>query len=240
MIFMYIVKFFFFLITFVLVFLSNSVFSENIDDKVKEFILKNPEVIIQSLQNYEKQLESKKNNENKEIIKNNYNEIFNSRNNLYDGNYSSKKVIVEFFDYNCSYCKRAHNDIKALLEKKKGFKVIYKNFPILSDFSIELAKYAIIISEIDHKKFLKFHNELLNSKGLIKKKKLLEILKKIDVDEQFLTQKLNDPIIEKKLELDINLAKKLNLRGTPAFVIGKEIIFGYINLEEMNVKLDQQ
>ena len=80
----------------------------------------------------------------------------------------------------------------------------------------------------------------MNSKGLIKKKKLLEIFKKIDVDEQFLTKKLNDPIIEEKLELDINLAKKLNLRGTPAFVIDEEIIFGYINMEEMNVKLDQQ
>ena len=230
----------FFFMTIALTSLSNTVLSDDTNEKIKEYILRNPEVIIKSLQNYEKRLESEKNIKNKKIIKDNYSEIFYSKNNLYDGDYSSKKVIVEFFDYNCSYCKRVHNDIASLLDKQKNLKVIYKNFPILSENSVQLAKYAIIISEIDHGKFLKFHHELLNLKGLIKTDKLLEILKKIDVDEQLLKQKLNDPLIEKKLESDINLAKKLRLRGTPAFVIGEEIIFGYISTEEMSDKLYQQ
>ncbi len=215
-----------------------SVFSNEIDEKVKQFILKNPKVIIESLQNYEKQLELERSKDNKNKIFENKKKIFELNNNLYEGNPNSKKKIVEFLDYNCSYCKKVHMDIKKLLNESNDFQVIYKNFPILSDNSVVLAKYAIVISEIDHKKFLQFHNEILATKGIVKGANLDKILKKINLKKENLVQRLNEASIEKKLQLDIELAQKLGLRGTPAFIINDEIVFGYIELEEMKAKLN--
>ena len=102
-----------------------SVFSNEIDEKVKQFILKNPKVIIESLQNYEKQLELERSKDNKNKIFENK-KIFELNNNLYEGNPNSKKKIVEFLDYNCSYCKKVHMDIKKLLNESNDFQVIYK------------------------------------------------------------------------------------------------------------------
>ena len=226
-----------FLILFIIDF---PVFSNEIDEKVRQFILKNPKVIIESLQNYEKQLELERSKDNKNKIFENKKKLFESNNNLYEGNPNSKKKIVEFLDYNCSYCKKVHMDIKKLLGESKDFQVIYKNFPILSDNSVVLAKYAIVISEIDHKKFVQFHNEILATKGIVKDPDLDKILKKINLKKENLVQRLNEASIEKKLQSDIELAQKLGLRGTPAFIINDEILFGYIELEEMKAKLNQQ
>ena len=225
---------------FILFIFDLSVFSNEIDEKVKQFILKNPKVIIESLQNYEKQLELERSNDNKNKIFENKKKIFESNNNLFEGNPYSKKKIVEFLDYNCSYCKKVHMDIKKLLSESKDFQVIYKNFPILSDNSVVLAKYAIVISEIDHKKFLEFHNEILAIKGTVKDADLNRILKKINLKKESLVKSLNEASIENKLQSDIELAQKLGLRGTPAFIINDEILFGYIELEEMKAKLNQQ
>ena len=162
------------------------------------------------------------------------------RNSLIEGNVNSNKTIVEFFDYNCSYCKRAHLDIKKILNESDDYKIIYKNFPILSENSIKLAKYAIAISEIDNKKFVKFHNYVLKIKGQINDATLSSLINELELDESQIKESINNENINKKIKEDYDLANNLGLRGTPAFIIGDEIIFGYINYDEMLAKLNQQ
>ncbi len=214
--------------------------ANELDEKIKEYILQNPEIIIQSLQNYENKKELEKKSQNKDLIKKLKDKIFSSNIMLYEGNISGSDTIVEFFDYNCSYCKRAHQDLKKVIEKNNKVKIIYKNFPILSENSVKLAKYAIAISEINNKKFKQFHNLIINHKGRINENHLNEILKKIQVSEAKVIEKINGSEINNKLEKDIELANELGLRGTPAFIIGNEIIFGYLNYQEMIAKINQQ
>ncbi len=214
--------------------------ADEFQEKVKNYILQNPEIIIQSLQNFENKKELEKKSQNKELIKKLNNEIFLSNIMLYEGNISGSEVIVEFFDYNCSYCKKAHKDIQKVIDKNKNAKVIYKNFPILSEDSVKLAKYAIVISEINHNKFIEFHNSIINHKGRIEDNHLREILKKIKIPESKIIKRINNKEIQDKLEKDVKLANQLGLRGTPAFIIGNEIIFGYLNHKEMIAKIDQQ
>ena len=214
--------------------------ANELDEKIKEYILQNPEIIIQSLQNYENKKELEKKSQNKDLIKKLKDKIFSSNIMLYEGNISGSDTIVEFFDYNCSYCKRAHQDLKKVIEKNNKVKIIYKNFPILSENSVKLAKYAIAISEINNEKFKQFHNLVINHKGRINENHLNEILKKIQVSEAKVIEKINGSEINNKLEKDIELANELGLRGTPAFIIGNEIIFGYLNYQEMIAKINQQ
>ena len=224
------------LLTFVLV--NKYSFSDEIDQKIKDFILKNPEIIIESLNNLEKQKETEKRLQNKKKIEELGELIFDSNSFTYQGDSSSNKVIVEFFDYNCSYCKRAHKDIKTVLKKFPNAKIIYKNFPILSESSVILAKYAIILSRMDNKKFLKFHDFIISLKGRVNDKHLNEIFNELNIIKREIDAKLNDKQVIEILEKDIGLAQELGLRGTPAFIIKDEIIFGYISSEDILSKLN--
>tara|TARA_B100001248_G_scaffold176122_1_gene133717 strand:- start:211 stop:921 length:711 start_codon:yes stop_codon:yes gene_type:complete len=213
--------------------------SNDIDEKIKDFILKNPEIIIESLQKFEVKKENEKKIENKNKITTLSKQIYNSES-LFEGNELSNKIIVEFFDYNCSYCRRAHQDLKKIISEDKNIKVIYKNYPILSENSVKLAKYALMISEIDKKKFIKFHNLILTNKGMINDDILISILKKLNIDKNYLESNINDDKINQKLKNDIDLARNLGLRGTPAFIISDEIFFGYIDKDDMVSVLNQQ
>jgi protein-disulfide isomerase len=124
------------------------------------------------------------------------------------------------------------------LSKSDDLKIIYKNFPILSEDSVKLAKYAIILSEIDNKKFIDFHNFVISNKGQLKDKDLDKLFMKLNVVRDEVDKKLNDSSVLKILKNDIQLAQNLGLRGTPAFIINNEIIFGYINYEDMLSKLN--
>jgi len=212
-------------------------FAENLDEKIEKFILDNPEVILKSLENYEKKKESDLRSENKEKINKKKKLIFNSDNGLYMGNPNAEKIIVEFFDYNCSYCKKAHKDIKRLLKNYKNFKVVYKNFPILSEKSFELAVFSLVIAEKDQRKFETFHNMLMNVKGLLSDDKLRNILDELGFNYDELKKTVDDQSIRKKIKEDFDLAEYLGLKGTPAFILDDEIIFGYVGFEELSSKL---
>tara|TARA_Y100000022_G_scaffold189616_1_gene189052 strand:+ start:44 stop:736 length:693 start_codon:yes stop_codon:yes gene_type:complete len=222
-----------YLILVLVTFFGFSVFSENVDEKIKKFILDNPEIILQSLENFEKKKIAEKKRLNNQIIADNKKLIFNSKNGMYSGNLESKNVIIEFFDYNCSYCKKAHKDILKIEENQKNVKVIYKNFPILSESSKKLAEIALLIAKESNEKFNKFHNLIMNKRGLVNKDQLKDILVGLGIDQDKLESNLNSEYIKNQLLKDRELAEKLALRGTPAFIVNDKLFFGYIGYDEL-------
>ena len=222
-----------YLILILVTFYGLNVFSENVDEKIKKFILDNPEIILQSLENFEKKKIAEKKRLNNQIIADNKKLIFNSKNGMYSGNLESKNVIIEFFDYNCSYCKKAHKDILKIEENQKNVKVIYKNFPILSESSKKLAEIALLIAKESNEKFNKFHNFIMNKRGLVNKDQLKDILDGLGIDQDKLESNLNSEYIKNQLLKDLELAEKLALRGTPAFIVNDKLFFGYIGYDEL-------
>ena len=221
----------------IFVFFSLNAFSQELEEKIEKFLLENPEVILKSLQNFEEKKAKEQEVTNEKIINENLSSLEDSSNGLYDGNINSKKIIVKFFDFNCSYCKKAHTDIQKLL-KKEDVKVVYKNFPILSDNSVFLAKLGIFIAEKGADSFNSFYKMINENKGRVSKAKLLEITKKLGVNLDELNNEKVNVRLEKKLKTDIDLANKLGLRGTPAFVVGNQIIFGYVPADELLNKIN--
>ena len=210
-----------------------NVSSENLDEKIEKFLLNNPEIILQSLENYEKKLIAEKEKSSNQIIADNRKQIVNTSNGMYSGNLESKNVIIEFFDYNCSYCKKAHQDILKIEKNKKNVKVIYKNFPILSENSKKLAEIALFIAKDNNEKFIKFHNLIMSKKGLLNKNQLKDILDDLGYDQGKLKKNLNSEYIKSQLLKDRELAEKLSLRGTPAFIVNDKLFFGYIGYDEL-------
>ncbi len=222
-----------YLIFILVVLFSLNVSTENLDEKIEKFLLNNPEIILQSLENYEKKQIAEKEKSNNQIIADNRKQILNTSNGMYSGNLESKNVIIEFFDYNCSYCKKAHQDILKIEQNKKNVKVIYKNFPILSENSKKLAEIALFIAKDNNEKFVKFHNLVMSRKGLIDKNQLKDMLGDIGYDQDKLKNNLNSEYIKNQLLKDRELAEKLSLRGTPAFIVNDKLFFGYIGYDEL-------
>ena len=222
-----------FILTLITMLQLNTVSADEMEEKMKQFILENPEIILKSLENYEAQLEKKQNLESKKKIIKYKNDILDSSNGLYSGNIESQTSIVKFSDYNCSYCKKAHQDIEKIKKKFPNVKIIYKNFPILSPLSEKLARISYLIAENDNEKFNIFHHSILSNKGPPNDKKVSNILEGLgydleDIEKELMTEKINNV-----LNKDVKLANNLELRGTPVFIIKNEIFFGYIGYDAM-------
>ena len=226
-----------FILFFIYTLYANFSISQSFEEKIERYLLNNPEIILKSLKNYEEKIEKQQLKDDLKKIKSNLDSLNDISNGMYAGNKNSQKVIIKFFDFNCSYCKKAYPDMEKIV-RKADIKVIYKNFPILSENSVYLAKVAILIAEQGVQKFNKFYKFINETKGRISEEKLMKIVNELKINLNDLKNEDINQRIEKKLKKDIDLANKLGLRGTPAFVVGEEIIFGYISSDELMKKIN--
>lgn len=222
---------------FVYIFISfpGTVFSheKNFNEKIESFLLNNPKVILKSLENLEIREAKNKEDEIKKTLVKNMPNIIKPYANTFSGNENSKKIIVEFLDYNCGYCKKAHQEVRELLNDLSDLKVVYINLPILSDRSKELAKLSMAVSETNMKNFNEFHNFLLNSKRIPNDDQIKNFLSNIKLDYKQVKIASDSKKINKTLENDFILARELGIQGTPAFIINNEIIPGYVGKKIM-------
>ena len=206
---------------------------KNFNEKIESFLLNNPKVILKSLENLEtREAKNKEDEINKRLVKNMPN-IIKPYANTFSGNENSKKIIVEFLDYNCGYCKKAHQEVRELLNDLSDLKVVYINLPILSDRSKELAKLSMAVSETNMKNFNEFHNFLLNSKRIPNDDQIEDFLSDIKLNYKQIKIASDSKKINKTLENDFKLARELGIQGTPAFIINNEIIPGYVGKKIM-------
>ena len=146
---------------------------------------------------------------------------------MYSGNYNSSQKIVVFFDYNCGYCKKAYSEIKDIL-KKSDFMVIYRQLPLLSDESMELAKLSISMALNYEEKFLKFHEFLYFESPGLEEEELRLFFDREKIDYVKVKNYSNNTKINEIINSDIQLAKKLKISGTPAFIIQNDVITGWM------------
>lgn len=208
---------------------------EEISKLIHDYIMENPSVVMDALtahQQNEREGELKK-----------FGQIFAEKKDTilnggspFAGNPEGDVTIVEFFDYSCGYCKRAVDDITGILEKDKNVKIIFKDFPILSEASNLAAKWALAA----HKqgKYFDFHVALMKHKGTYDDAALGEIAKSLGLDADQLRKDAQDPEIAGMLEADRQLAQDLGIRGTPGFIIGDTLSPGYIGLDAMLQMVD--
>ena len=242
-----------YLITFFLFFLSHQVLHSNevslsskeklevneLNLLIKEYILNNPEIIIEAIEIYQNKQNFKKIEKEKKLIKSLSSEILDDKNSYQYGDKNSKTTIVEFIDYNCGYCKRNHNIIMKFLKKNDDVRYIVKELPILGERSILASKFAVLIYLKDGPEvYQKFFNFLMTHKNQLNFQILKSFASKAgskieDFDNQINIKKVNSVIAK-----NLSLAEKLSINGTPTFIIGNSIIKGFISLEELQEIID--
>ena len=155
------------------------------------------------------------------------------------GNPQGDVTFVEFFDYNCGYCKRALNDMVEIMGKDPKLKVVLKEFPVLGPGSVEAAQVAVAVRMQDKtgKKYLEFHQKLLGGRGQVDKAKALAAAKEIGLDMARLDKDLKSDEIGKTLEESMKLAEALGLNGTPSYVIGNDVVIGAVGQAQLSQKI---
>ena len=196
-----------------------------IEKIIREFLLKNPELLVEMSALLEERQQKQKN----ELFISNLSSI---RDKLTDsnspvlGNPESNNVIVEFSDYNCPYCRRMGPIVKEALQENKDLKVILREFPVLGEDSLTASK-AALASKYQNK-YEEFHFSLINNEGRINEKVVFKIANKIGLDIQKLKKDMQRPEITAAIQQNMEMAQRLGINGTPAFIAGNKLVPGAI------------
>ena len=209
----------------------------DIETIVKNYLVAHPEVIEEAINELSKRQAAADEVKHEAVIAQNAKEIFNSPRGVVLGNKNGDVTFVEFFDYNCGYCKRAMGDMLTLLKTDPKLKVVLKEFPVLSAGSVEAAKVAIAARMQDPTKYLDFHTRLLGGRGPADKARAMQAAKDAGYDTARIEKDLNSPEIKATIEENLKLAEEMGLNGTPSYVIGKQIVVGAVGLDGLREKI---
>ena len=173
-------------------------------------------------------------------VKDNAETIFNSPRQVTVGNPQGDVTFVEFFDYNCGYCKRAMVDMMELMKHDPKLKVVLKEFPVLGPASVEVARVAVAVRMQDKtgKKYLDFHQKLLSGRGQVDKARAIAAAKEAGLDVARIERDIDSDEVRLTLEESLKLAEKLGLNGTPSYVIGPHVVVGAVGLEQLKEKVN--
>jgi protein-disulfide isomerase len=174
----------------------------------------------------------------KDAVKAHAQELFNSPDEVVLGNPKGNVTFVEFFDYNCGYCKHAMGDMLTLLKDDPKLKVVLKEFPVLGPGSVEAARVAVAVRMQAPGKYLEFHTKLLGGRGHADGASALAVAKEIGLNMTQLQKDMKSPEVEKTLKQDFGLAEALGLNGTPSYVIGDNVVVGAIGLQGLQERIN--
>src|ERR1700751_2557172 len=209
----------------------------DIENIIKSYLLAHPEVLEDAMNELSKRQAAAEEKKHQEAIAKNAEEIFNSPRGGGLGNKDGDVTFGEFFDYNCGYCKRAMADMLDLLKNDSKLKVVLKEFPVLSEGSIEAAKAAVAVRMQDPKKYLDFHTKLLGGRGPADKARAMAAAKDAGYDTARIEKDMPSPEVKATIEENMKLAEDMGLNGTPSYGIGKQIVIGAVGLEGLKEKI---
>ncbi|HET7848020.1 MAG TPA: DsbA family protein [Pseudolabrys sp.] len=208
-----------------------------IESIVREYLISHPEVLQEAMVELEKRQTAAAAAKHQAAVKEHAKALFSSPRQVVLGNPKGNVTFVEFFDYNCGYCKHAMADMLDLLQTDPNLKVVLKEFPVLGPGSVEAAQVAVAVRMQAPDKYLEFHKKLLGGRGAADKARALAVAKDVGLDMAQLEKDMKSPEVKKTLEEDFKLADALGLNGTPSYVIGKDVVVGAVGLAALKEKI---
>src|SRR5499427_3531803 len=207
---------------------------------IKDYIVSHPEVLQEAIAELDKRQAAADLEKAKTAVADNAETLFNSNRHVVLGNPKGDVTLVEFFDYNCGFCKRALPDMIELLKDDAKLKVVLKEFPVLGPGSVEAAKVAVAVRMQDKtgKKYFDFHQKLLGgSRGPVDKARALAVAKEVGMDMARIDKDLASDEVKVSIEESLKLAESLGLNGTPSYIIGSDVVIGAVGLDALRSKV---
>jgi protein-disulfide isomerase len=195
---------------------------------IKDYLINNPEVMVEVTKELERRQAVQQAAEHERLIGENKARIFTASADFVLGNPKGDVTVVEFFDYNCGWCKRALDDLVNLTKSDSKVRVVMKEFPIFGEASVMAAKAAMAANK--QGKYWEFHSALMREKQ-VTQQNLFQIAEKVGLNIARLKADMTDPKFEAALKENGQLAQALNIEGTPGFVIDSRVNVGYLPVD---------
>lgn len=205
---------------------------------VKDYLIANPEVLREALGELDRRQKAEEAAARQKILGDANSPLYASAHQAVYGNPQGKTTIVEFFDYNCGYCKRAVDDLARLVKENPDLKVILKEFPVLGAPSVEAAKVASAARTQLGARYWDYHVKLMSARGQIGKAQALAAAKDLGVDIARVEKEAEGADVHNGLNEAMMLADALNLNGTPVYVMADDVIVGAVGYDALKGKLD--
>jgi protein-disulfide isomerase len=204
---------------------------------VRDYLKQHPEVIVEALKAYQAQQDAKKAGALKATIASLKSELLSDPATPVGGNPAGDVAIVEFFDYRCPYCKAMAPDLAKALADDGKVRLVYKEFPILSPTSVVAAK-AALAARLQNK-YVAFHDRLMSLKGTLDESQIYSLAADAGLDVARLKADMAKPEIAEAIARNYKLADKLDIQGTPAFIIGDRLLDGVATADELTAAIKQ-
>jgi protein-disulfide isomerase len=204
---------------------------KEIESIIKDYLLANPEILQEMSQTLEQKQKLAENEQRKGALVANAAQIFRDKTDYVAGNPKGNVTMVEFFDYNCGWCKKGFPEVLSLLEADKDLRFVLKEFPIFGEDSEYAARAAI--AAIKQGKYWDLHMAMFKHGGKIAKDSVDEIAAGLGLNMDQLKKDMDDPATAEILVRNRNLAESLAINGTPAFIIDDRLVPGYLPKAEL-------
>ena len=211
---------------------------EAVEKVIHDYLLKNPEIIQEAIAELEKRQADAQKTAQSAALKESSAALLRSTHGTEVGNRAGDVTLVEFFDYNCGYCKRALSDMQTLTKADPKLRIVLKDFPVLGPESLEASKIALAVrQQIGGDNVFEFHAKLLGSRGRVNGERALAVAKEMGLDLARLKTDSEGMEVKTALAENAELGEKLQINGTPAFVIGDEIIPGAVGVDPLRAAI---
>ncbi|MCV3273281.1 DsbA family protein [Roseobacter sinensis] len=211
------------------------------EDRVKELVLEaireNPEIVLEAVQIIEQREQARQTAAAASVLSENRDLLENDPNAPVLGNPDGDVTVVEFFDYNCPYCRRVKPHIEALLDEDPNVRLVYREWPILGDGSVFAARAALAARE--QGKYEEFHWALMRMQGRAEEASVIQVAQEIGLDIAQLRRDMQAPEIDAHIAASMEMSRQLGFNGTPSFVIGDALVPGVIEADQM-IRLTQE
>jgi protein-disulfide isomerase len=202
-----------------------------IEGIIHDYLLKNPDVLIEALRSAKDKLKREADGEATKVLSERANEIFDDPATPVGGNPKGDINIVEFFDYRCPYCKEVLATLQTVLKQDHELRFVYKELPVLGPASVVAARVALAAQR--QGKYEAFHTSMMATRGQITDDTVYKVAGSVGLDVGRLKQDMAAPEIQQEIKANLALAVALNIRGTPGFIVGKKIVPGALDVDTL-------
>lgn len=210
----------------------------DVETIVREYILANPEVLEEAYTILQQRRQSEQDAAIVTSLETHRDALENSRYGAVMGNPDGDVTLVEFFDYNCGYCKRAMDDLDRLIADDPNLRVVMKEFPVLGPPSVEAAAVSILVNEMKPELYGEFHDRLLSSETPADGEVALTIAADMGLPRDEIAGNLRSEEVRGAMQESYDIAKALGLSGTPSYVVGDKVAFGAVGYDELKAHIN--
>jgi len=203
-------------------------------NEVRAYLLENPEVLMEAIAVLEQRQASDQSQGDATLVQVDSDALFNDDMSYVGGNPEGDITVVEFLDYRCGFCKRAHPEVTALVSGDGNIRYIIKEFPILGEQSVLASRFAIsTLQNAGPDAYAKVHDNLMTFRGDFSEKSLRRLAKDLNLDDDVIIDAMDSEAVTDVIAANHALGQRMQINGTPSFVMGDQMLRGYVPLADM-------